>query len=43
MKFGLSDSVISKLQDVFRRHANISKVLIFRFKSQGQLPRRLRY
>ena len=29
MKFGLSDTVIKELQDVFRRHANIEKVLIF--------------
>ena len=35
MKFGLSDSVISELQDVFRRHANISKVLIFGSRAKG--------
>ena len=35
MKFGLSDTVIKELQDVFRRHANIKKVLIFGSKSKG--------
>lgn len=35
MKFGLSNSVISELQDVFRRHANISKVLIFGSRAKG--------
>lgn len=35
MKFGLSDSVITELQDVFRRHANISKVLIFGSRAKG--------
>lgn len=35
MKFGLSDSVIGELQDVFRRHANISKVLIFGSRAKG--------
>lgn len=35
MKFGLSDSVIKELQDVFRRYANIEKVLIFGSRSKG--------
>lgn len=35
MKFGLSDSVIQELQDVFRRHANIEKVLIFGSRAKG--------
>lgn len=35
MRFGLSDTVIRELQDVFRRHANIKKVLIFGSRSKG--------
>ena len=35
MRFGLSDTVIQELQDVFRRHANIRKVLIFGSRSKG--------
>lgn len=35
MKFGLSDTVIKELQDVFRRHTNIEKVLIFGSRSKG--------
>ena len=35
MKFGLSDTVIKELQDVFRRHANIKTVLIFGSRSMG--------
>ena len=35
MKFGLSDTVIRELQDVFRRYANIEKVLIFGSRSKG--------
>ena len=35
MRFGLSDTVIRELQDVFRRHANIEKVLIFGSRSKG--------
>lgn len=35
MKFGLSGMVIKELQDVFRRHANIEKVLIFGSRSKG--------
>jgi len=35
MKFGLSKTVIEELQKVFRRHANIEKVLIFGSKSKG--------
>ena len=35
MKFGLSDTDIKELQDVFRRHANIEKVLIFGSRSKG--------
>lgn len=35
MRFGLSDTIIKELQDVFRRHANIEKVLIFGSRSKG--------
>lgn len=35
MKFGLSDTVIKDLQDVFRRYTNIEKVLIFGSRSKG--------
>ena len=35
MKYGLSDTVIQELQDVFRRYANIEKVLIFGSRSKG--------
>jgi predicted nucleotidyltransferase len=35
MKFGLSDTVVKELQDVFHRHANIEKVLIFGSRSKG--------
>jgi predicted nucleotidyltransferase len=35
MKFGLSDTVVQELQDVFRRYANIEKVLIFGSRSKG--------
>lgn len=35
MRFGLSDTVIKELQEVFRRHANIKKVLIFGSRSKG--------
>ena len=35
MRFGLSDTVIRELQDVFRRHANTEKVLIFGSRSKG--------
>ena len=35
MKFGLSDMVIKELQEVFRRHKNIQKVLIFGSRSKG--------
>lgn len=35
MKFGLSDTVIKELQDIFRRHKNIEKVLIFGSRSKG--------
>ena len=35
MKFGLSDTVIKELQDVFRHYANIEKVLIFGSRSKG--------
>ena len=35
MRVGLSDTVIKELQDVFRRHANIKKVLIFGSRSKG--------
>lgn len=35
MKFGLSDTVIKELQDIFRHHSNIEKVLIFGSRSKG--------
>lgn len=35
MNFGLSDTVIEELKGVFRRHANIQKVLIFGSRSKG--------
>ena len=35
MRFGLSDNVIRELQEIFRRHANIKKVLIFGSRSKG--------
>ena len=35
MKFGLSDTVIKQLQDVFRRYTNIENVLIFGSRSKG--------
>jgi predicted nucleotidyltransferase len=35
MKFGLSDTVVKELQDVFHRHVNIEKVLIFGSRSKG--------
>ena len=35
MKFGLSDSVIKELHEVFSRHNNIRKVLIFGSRSKG--------
>ena len=35
MKFGLSDTVIKELQDIFKRHVNIKKVLIFGSRSKG--------
>ena len=35
MRFGLSDTVINELRDVFRHHANIEKVLIFGSRSKG--------
>jgi len=35
MRFGLSETVIKELQDVFRHHANIKKVLIFGSRSKG--------
>jgi predicted nucleotidyltransferase len=35
MKFGLSDTVIEELQNVFRRHQNIERVLIFGSRSKG--------
>lgn len=35
MRFGLSDRVIGELQDVFNRHSNISKVLIFGSRAKG--------
>lgn len=33
--YGLSDDVISEIQDVFRRHSNIDKVLIFGSRAKG--------
>ncbi len=35
MKFGLSDTVIQELHDVFRRYKNIETVLIFGSRSKG--------
>lgn len=35
MRFGLSETVIKELQEVFRHHANIEKVLIFGSRSKG--------
>lgn len=35
MKFGLSDTVLKELCDVFRRHTNIKKVLIFGSRAKG--------
>lgn len=35
MKFGLSDTVINELCNVFRQHANIEKVLLFGSRSKG--------
>ena len=35
MKFGLSESVIEELQEGFKRHTNIEKVLIFGSRSKG--------
>lgn len=35
MKFGIDDMVVKELQDVFRRHTNIKKVLIFGSRSKG--------
>lgn len=35
MKFGLSDTVVKELQDIFRHHSNIEKVLIFGSRSKG--------
>lgn len=35
MRFGLSETVIRELQEVFSRHANIKKVLIFGSRSKG--------
>lgn len=35
MKFGLSDTVIYELCNVFRHYANIEKVLIFGSRSKG--------
>lgn len=33
--YGLSDNVTSEIQDVFRRHSNIDKVLIFGSRAKG--------
>ena len=35
MKFGISNSVIKELHEVFSRHSNIQKVLIFGSRSKG--------
>ena len=35
MRFGLSDTVIKELQEVFSRHSNIERVLIFGSRSKG--------
>ena len=33
--FGLSDKVISELQDVFRKHSEVEKVLLFGSRAKG--------
>lgn len=35
MKYGLSDNVLQELRDVFHRHTNVEKVLIFGSRSKG--------
>lgn len=35
MKFGISDTVIEELHEIFRRHKNIKKVIIFGSRSKG--------
>lgn len=35
MRFGLSDTVVKELQDIFSHHKNIQKVLIFGSRSKG--------
>ena len=35
MKVGLSDKVIEEIQDVFRRHIEVEKVLIFGSRAKG--------
>ncbi len=35
MRFGLSDKVIDEINDVFRRHSEVEKVLIFGSRAKG--------
>jgi len=42
MMFGLSDKVIEELHSVFRRYANIEKVLIFGSRSKEYIYPRFR-
>lgn len=35
MKFGLSDTVIEELHEVFRRHPEVEKILIFGSRAKG--------
>lgn len=35
MKFGLSDTVVNELQDVFKKHKEVEKVLIFGSRAKG--------
>ena len=35
MKFGLSDSTIDKLQEVFRRYAEVDEVIIYGSRANG--------
>ncbi len=35
MKFGLSDSTIDKLQEVFRRYAEVDEVIIYGSRAKG--------
>ena len=35
MKFGLSDKVIDEINDVFRKHSEVERVLIFGSRAKG--------